>query len=432
MDKGTLILLVDQSPVEVDSIRRVLAHRANHFRVQRVEDVPTALARILGGGVDIVLINLPASVVPGAGSNGLDAGGERLLPFLELRNKAQGLPVVVLCASADESLAEAAIREGATDFLIREAYDVDLLRVLRSVAAKAAIPTAPLHAAASRKGGQVLVFMGSKGGAGATTVTLNVAAALARDHRVVLAEFPAEIGALAHYFQPHRSIRDLGDLLRAQVHQETQAEAIPTGEVEACLWPCKNLAGLRVLFGSRNPEIPLHLSPAKAHAILADLTELADYVVVDLPVSLSAANRVVIEGAAFFTLVVERDSLAVEAAKLVLRAVDGWKASHTSRGVVIVNRSPLVSPLPFAEIEAQLAIPILGVIPPAPDLCAAAQHAHIPLVSLDADSLPALAFVALSRVIAQQVPLPQSNALTGPAVPPLHTPSHGMYRVGVR
>ena len=416
MDKGTLILLVDEGAAGIDSIRRVLADRAHHFRVQRVADVPTAFARILGGGVDIVLLNLPAAATP---------ENERLLPFLDLRNQTQGVPIVVpivvLCGSADESLAEAAIREGAADYLIREAYDVDLLRVLRSVSSKAALPPAPWRSAAvSGRGGRVVVFMGSKGGAGTTTVALNVAAALAENHRVILADFHPEVGTLAQYFQPHHSVPGLGDLLRSESHLET------------CLWPSKNIPGLQVLFGSRDLDTPLNLTPAQVLGVLADLTEAADYVVVDAPNSLCVGNRALIEDAALLVLVVERDSLAVEAARLVLRAIDSWKAGRVSLGAVLVNRAALVYPMPLADIEVQLAIPILGVIPPAADVCAAAQQAHSPLLALDGDNLPAIALRALSRAISHQVPLPllRSSALS--AASPTQTPAHGMSRAGVR
>jgi len=420
MDKGTLILLVDESSTGIDSIRRVLADRPHHFRVQRVADVPTALARILGGGVDIVLLNLPAATAPES---------ERLLPFLDLRNQMQAvpivvpiaLPIVVLCGSADESLAEAAIREGAADYLIREAYDVDLLRVLRSVSSKTALPPAPWrNAALSGRGGRVIVFMGSKGGAGTTTVALNVAAALAENHRVILADFHPEVGTLAQYFQPHHSVPGLGDLLRSET------------DLATCLWPSKNIPGLQLLFGSRNLDTPLELAPAQVQATLADLTQAADYVVVDAPISLAAANRALIEDAALLVLVVERDSLAVEAGRLVLRAIDSWKAGRVSLGAVIVNRAALVYPLPLADIEVQLAIPILGVIPPAADVCAAAQQAHSPLLALDTDNLLAIALRALSRAISHQVPLAlRSSALS--AASPAQTPAHhGMNRAGVR
>ena len=410
MDKGTLILLVDESASGIDSIRRILADRAHHFRVQRVDDVPTALARILGGGVDIVLLNLPAGVGPQS---------ERLLPFLELRNQAQTVPIVVLCGSSDEILAEAAIREGAADYLIREAYAGDLLRVLRSVSAKTGAAAAPKHSGASAgRGGRLLAFMGSKGGAGATTVALNVAAALAEKQHVILADFHPEVGSLAQYFQPHRSVPGLGDLLRSE------------SSLESCLWPSKTVPGLQVLFGSRNLDAPLELTPANIQFALAALTEAADYVVADIPISLGDANRSLIEDAALLALVVERDSLAVDSARLLLRAIDSWKAGRVSLGAVLVNRAALVSPMPLAEIEVQLAIPILGVIPPAADLCAAAQHAHSPLLTFEPDSLPAIALRALSRSIAHQVPLPRSTGFSGPST--AHPPSHGMHRAGVR
>ncbi len=410
MDKGTLILLVDESSAGIDSIRRVLADRAHHFRVQRVADVPTALARILGGGVDIVLLNLPDAASPQS---------ERLLPVLELRNHAQSVPIVVLCGSADESLAEAAIREGAADYLIREAYAIDLLRVLRSVSAKSAVAAAPRRSAASPgRSGRVLAFMGSKGGAGATTVALNIAAALAENHRVILADFHPEVGTLAQYFQPHRSVPGLDDLLRSE------------SGLESCLWPSKTVPGLHILFGSRHLDAPLELTPANIQFALAALTEAADYVVADIPTSLADSNRALIEDAALLSLVVERDSLAVDSARLLLRAIDSWKAGRVSLGAVLVNRAALVSPLSLADIEVQLAIPILGVIPPAADLCAAAQHAHTPLLMLEADSLPSIALRALSRIIAHQVPLLRSSALSGASA--AQTPNSGMYRVGVR
>jgi len=418
MDKGALILLVDQSTAGMDSIRSLLADRAHHFRVQRVDDVPTALARILGGGVDIVLLNLPSAT----GSE-----NERLSPFLELRNQIQSrpvavpaaVPIVVLCGAADESLAEAAIREGAADYLIREAYALDLLRVLRSVSAKTGVGATPRRSPASAgRSGRILAFMGSKGGAGATTVALNVAAALAENQRVILADFHPEAGTLAPYFQPHRSVADLGDLLRSE------------SGLESCLWPSKTVPGLQVLFGPRNPDAPLELTPAHIQFALGALTEAADYVVADIPTSLSNSNRALIEDAALLALVVERDSWAVDSARLLLRAIDSWKAGRVSLGAVLVNRAALVSPMPLADIQVQLGIPILGVIPPAADLCAAAQNAHSPLLTFESDSLPAIALRALSRIIAHQVPLLRSSAVSGAST--AQPPVHGRYPVGTR
>jgi pilus assembly protein CpaE len=414
MDSETLILLIDESSTGIDSVRRALGDQAAHFRLRRVPDVPTALARIWGGGVDMILMNLP------------DAGsseGDRLAPFLELRTGAQGVPIVILCASADENLAEHAVREGASDYLIREAYDVDLLKAVRSVTRKPDLSPA-LSTTLTGKRGKVLAFMGSKGGVGTTTVALNVAASLAEHHQVILAELHSELGSLAHYFQPHRSIRDIGDLLRT--------EAITSSDVVNCLWPCKTVPGLQVLFGSRSTENTEPLNPQNVRTVLAMAAEFADYVVVDLPVSLSDTNRAVFEGANFLALVIERDSVSAQAAKLILHSVDSWNAARVSMGAVIVNRSALVSPMPTSEIEHQLSIPILGLIPPAPDLCASAQNAHTPLVTFDIESLPAMALRDLSHALALEVPLPRSVDLPGAAPIPVRTISSGMSRAGVR
>ncbi|MDP9115003.1 MAG: AAA family ATPase [Acidobacteriota bacterium] len=414
MDKGILILLVDESTAGVDSIRRVLADQAPRFRLQRVNDVPTALARVLGGGVDILMLNLPAAASP---------HGERLLPLRQLRDQlregAQGLPIVVLCGAADKALGEAALREGATDYLVREAYGIDLLRVLRSVSAKnGSVAATRRDAPSSGRGGRTLAFMGSKGGAGTTTVALNVAAALAENQRVILADFHPDGGTLAHYFQPHRSVAGLGELL----HSEST--------LESCLWHSRAVPGLQVLFGPRNPEEHLELTPANIQFALAALTEAADYVVADIPTSLSDTSRALIEDAALLSLVVERDSLAVDSARFLLRAVDAWKAGRVSLGMILVNRAALVSPLPLAEIEAQLALPLLGVIPPAADLCGAAQNAHSPLLTFEPDCLPAIALRALSQCIAQQFPLPRSSAASGAST--AQRSEQGMYRAGAR
>ncbi len=53
MDQDPTVLLIDQDPAALDSIRRVLGDQASRFKLRRIADVPTALARIWGGGVDL-------------------------------------------------------------------------------------------------------------------------------------------------------------------------------------------------------------------------------------------------------------------------------------------------------------------------------------------------------------------------------------------
>ena len=405
MDQDLTVLLIDPDSIALDAIRRVLGDQASHFKLRRVADVPTAIARIWGGGIDLVLLNLASGANPVEFASPAEIAGrtENLLaPFRELQEKAQGVPLVILCHSAAEDLARAAVAEGAAAYLLREACPADLLQVLRSTAGKAALsPTIQRTLAPSGKGGKIIAFMGAKGGVGTTTVALNVAAVLASRHRVILTELHPELGSLPLYFQPHRSMRDIGALLTAAAERPGE---IPLRELESCLWPVKNVPGLQVLFGSRSQQNSVPLDPANVTRILALASEIADYVIVDLPASLSETNRAVLENSDCLALVVERDPISVQSAKLILNRVDSWKAGRLSIGAVILNRAALVSPMPFAEIDAELRVATLGVIPPAPDLCATAQHAHSPMVTLDPDCLVSVALRNLSQEIEDAVP----------------------------
>jgi MinD-like ATPase involved in chromosome partitioning or flagellar assembly/CheY-like chemotaxis protein len=409
MDQDPTVLLIDEDSAAIDSIRRVLGDQASRFKLRRVADVPTALARIWGGGIDLVLLTVPT----GAGADEMRGRAEDSLdPFRELQEKAQGVPIVVLCDSTGEGLARTALQLGAAAYLFREALEPDLLKVLRSVTGKAALSSTILRTKPTGKGGKIIAFLGAKGGVGTTTVALNVAASLASHRRVVLVELHAELGSLPLYFQPHRSMRDIADFLSTADRADEALLPI----LESCLWPVKNVPGLQVLYGSRSHQNSAPLDSGNALGILALASEIADYVIIDLPASLSETNRAVLENSGCLALVIERDPLSIQAAKRMLSRVDSWKLGKLTIAAVILNRAALVSPMAFADIDAELHVATLGVIPPASDLCAAAQHARTPMVTFDPDSLASVALRDLGRAIEETVPStrPMERAETRP------------------
>jgi Flp pilus assembly CpaE family ATPase len=146
--------------------------------------------------------------------------------------------------------------------------------------------------------------------------------------------------------------------------------------------------------------------------VLSVLNTLADFIVVDLPISLSETNRAVLEDADVWALVVEQDPICVQAAKRILQAMDGLVATVLT-GVAVVNRAGLVAPMPMTSIQSELPVPIFGVIPPAPDLCAAAQNARSPLVKFDADSLAASSLRGLAKAISEYSPVIRRRVAAG-------------------
>ena len=381
-----MILLIQEDPAGAAEIRQALGQSMDGaFRLQCVEGLSTALARIAGGGVDLVLLDLSLC---GGRESGQPEG------FLALHREAAHIPVVVLCDAQDEGLALKAMRAGAADYVIKERWAASLGSVAGSAIKARRIPmeTNGAKPPQSSNRGRAIAFLGAKGGVGTTIVALNVAAVLACGRRVILVEMRSSFGTLAQFFGTTLLGRSLSRLL------EREPAAITPSEIQACLWPYKNIPGLSLLFspaGAGHGE----MGPAHATAIIETLAGIADLVIADLPASLSDSNRTIIEHSGLLALVVERDPLCVQSAKLMVRAIEAWDNSPRI-SPVIVNRVTVVTPMPLPEIDSQIGIPALGVILPEPDLCLRAQTARTPLVALQPDSMIAESLITLGETLA--------------------------------
>ncbi len=381
-EKHGLILLIQEDPAIAGSVRDALGHNGDGLaRLQCIKSLPTALARIAGGGVDAVVIDL---------CHGWAGENEALEAVRQVRRSAPHAPIIALHPVADEALATRALRAGATGHVPREHCGERLGPQLQ--AARGLDPEPP-----ASKPGETIVLLGAKGGVGATTVALNLACLLAQSRKVILAEVRPDFGTLAHYFAPHGLARNMAHALRGD-------------PAHACLWSSKTVPGLSVLFGPQTGSECGPLEPDRARALMAALASLADYVVVDLPSSLSTANRAIIEGSDTVMLVVERDPACVQSARLMTSAIEEWSGAPQPIEMVLVNRVALVSPMSLSDIDAQLGRSPLAVIPPGPDLCATAQSAHLPLVALQPESLLAGSLISLCGKLGPSVaPMPREH-----------------------
>jgi pilus assembly protein CpaE len=237
----------------------------------------------------------------------------------------------------------------------------------------------------------VIAVMGVKGGVGATTVAMNVAATLVGRGRVVLAEIRPGFGSLQGHFCPGRLVRGLTSLL------DSDPQAPVARAVTSVLWPVPTVSGLRVLFGPQTEADCREMGPAQITAILQALAAEADFVVVDLPVSLFEANRAILAASHYLALVLEPAPACMKLGKLIVEGIQSWEKTPASIGAVIVNRTSEGAPVPITEIEAELGVPVIKAVPPAPDLYLQGERAHAPMVLCDPDSLVADSFVALAR-----------------------------------
>ncbi len=110
------LLLVEPDSADAAAIRAMLADVPRPaFHIDAVTSCADALVRLGRGGVDVVLLDL---MLP---------DGRGLMVFEQIRRAAPEALILVLSASADEDCAQAAVRAGADDYLIKGHVDAHWL-----------------------------------------------------------------------------------------------------------------------------------------------------------------------------------------------------------------------------------------------------------------------------------------------------------------
>src|SRR5206468_2041346 len=108
MNTTIRVLVIEDHPPLLRMISDMLGQAVEAlFQVESTARLGDALERLAAGSIDLVLLdlNLPDS-------QGLDT-------FVSCYNRAPDIPIVVLTALEDETLAMNALREGAQDYLIK-------------------------------------------------------------------------------------------------------------------------------------------------------------------------------------------------------------------------------------------------------------------------------------------------------------------------
>ena len=110
------ILLVEDNPGDARLLRESLTEvNSSQFDLTHVSTLSAGVERLAESMIDVVLLDLSLP-----DSFGLDS-------FIQAHAQAPGVPFVVLTGLADETLAIAAVREGAQDYLVKGQVDPELL-----------------------------------------------------------------------------------------------------------------------------------------------------------------------------------------------------------------------------------------------------------------------------------------------------------------
>ncbi|HBZ57211.1 MAG TPA: hypothetical protein DEO88_17555 [Syntrophobacteraceae bacterium] len=121
MNKVLSLLVVEDNPADLDLIQEVLPERGQmRFKVDSASRISETIERLEAGGIDVVLLDLGLP-----DSQGLDT-------LRAVTKAAPRVPIVVLTGHDDEETGQAAVREGAQDYLVKGTVPIRMLsRFLR-------------------------------------------------------------------------------------------------------------------------------------------------------------------------------------------------------------------------------------------------------------------------------------------------------------
>jgi len=230
--------------------------------------------------------------------------------------------IIAIGLTNDVGLYRRLVDLGVADYLVKPVQSQTLLDAIQAASRNDRADPAPARAA------RVIAMIGARGGVGTTMLAVSTAWTLSKEQllRVVLLDLDLHFGSLALSLdlEPSRGLREiLGD-----------PERVDSLLIKSAM----SSAGdrLRVLAAEEPLEEPLPNNPAGIDALLNDLAGSTDYVVVDVPRSLSGFSRHVLGIADMVAIVSEQNLPAMRDTQRLLSLIKGMRSD--AKTIVIANR----------------------------------------------------------------------------------------------
>ncbi|MEW5985214.1 MAG: response regulator [Chloroflexota bacterium] len=244
------------------------------------------------------------------------------------------LPVLILTARSQEVDRTAALKSGATDYMSKPVTSQELLeRVGRLLVEKPA---------ASRVG-QIVSLVGFRGGAGRTTLAVNLAGLLRRQRQaeVCLVDLSTNGGQAALHLRL---------ATRPNWADLPAAASLDWATVEKAL--VSHPSGLRLLAAPAGLHPPDRPAADLVTTLLKLLKDSFGFVLVDLPPVLNPAAQAALAASDVVIQVVAPEVISVQNVVQSGRAVA--KGAASARHLIVLNHCFANEPLPLATVERAL------------------------------------------------------------------------------
>ncbi|MDB5074314.1 MAG: response regulator receiver protein [Chloroflexi bacterium] len=320
--------------------------------VGSVHDGDSAVALARRAKPDVVLMDMDMP-----GRSGIDAT-EMITTLLP------GTGVILISTDgAPDSLRKAMIA-GARQFVLKNTTKQEVVRTIREVhqstvarrvlggPAVSEAPRGPSSAkdSAARRQGEIVAVFSPKGGVGSTTVAVNVAAVLRKDHnlQVALVDGSLPFGDIAVFLDmaPNRSIMDLV-VNPEQIDDEDGSGALSTHQS----------TGLKVLLAPPRPEMAEMVTADQLRRSLSLLKESFEFTIVDTWSCLDERVLTILEIADRILLCFTLDLPAIKSAKVFLEVSELLRFPPEKITTVLI-KSTGTQGIEVRDVEATMGRPV--------------------------------------------------------------------------
>jgi pilus assembly protein CpaE len=281
-----------------------------------------------------------------------------ILRDLALLTPARAL---VVGPTGDSQLVLRALRGGATDYVDEAILEADLEAALGRLRA---ITSAQVEL------GRTIAVLSPSGGGGSSTVAVNVATVLAKEHKsCLLVDLKLEAGDLAAllHLNPTHTIAELCQNV-AQMDRVMFERSL-----------VRHASGVHLLAPPRAFADVAHVTAEGVHQALRLGQALFPYVVVDLDHSFREEQMQALQHAQMVLLLLRLDFTALRQTQRVLDYLQELNFDP-ERLRVIVNRYGQPKEIPAAKAEEALGIKIFHYVPDEPKTVNRANNSGIPVV----------------------------------------------------
>jgi pilus assembly protein CpaE len=309
----------------------------------------------------------------------------------DIKTKLSNVHMVMMDSDNEPEKVLRAVRAGAEGFLTQPLSSEKVLITLDAIRNKIRVA-----AARATTRGKVIAVASVRGGVGATTAAVNIAANLARRNRsVCLVDLVLQFGSVSSFLNlaPADTILDVVETVR-RGDSPFRHESIAA-----------HSSGVRVLAEPFHGEEVRRISPAEIDDTLDVLAHSFDFVVIDTPKGCDDVLSLVLDNADIISFVTEMDIPSLKNAR---RAFDLFQGMGIDKGKIhlLLNRYVQNKVVNLQTVEKCLGTKVFWTLPNNYPVAVAAINQGLSMEECNANSDIAKSYSRLTDAIIRSVEFP--------------------------